>query len=242
MRAVALTFPNGFEVAPHSHDWHQLVYAASGVVSVSTESGQWVVPPMHALAVAAGVHHALAMKGSVHLRTVYLPPRHRFPATTECEVVTVSPLLRELLLSIVDSGGLGSASEFDRIRLELLRHLLTTTAQGPAKLPVPSDPRARRVAQKVLRELGSTDPLATLCDGCGASRRTIERLFRAETGMTLGRWRQQARMLESLCWLGDGTSVTATAFAVGYRSPSAYVAAFRAVLGTTPAQYFRMEK
>jgi AraC-like DNA-binding protein len=39
--------------------------------------------------------------------------------------------------------------------------------------------------------------------------------------------------------LADGTSVAATARRVGYATPSAFVAAFRRAVGTTPADYFR---
>ena len=38
----------------------------------------------------------------------------------------------------------------------------------------------------------------------GASRRTLERLFQKETGMSLGRWRQQARLLHAMRLLARG--------------------------------------
>lgn len=238
MRAVALTFPPGYELEPHRHEWPQLLYARRGVISVETEAGTWVVPPMRALWIAAGVLHALVMKGRVELRTLYVRPEHAPSLEPECQVVNVSPLLRELILSIVESDGLWGSS-FDKARLELLVHLLAASTEGPLSLPLPVDGRAKAVAQGILDDSGAPQSLAALCRSAGASRRTVERLFRAETGMTLGRWRQQARLLESLRMLGDGHSVSSTALAVGYRSTSAFVFAFRELLGTTPAQYFR---
>ena len=75
--------------------------------------------------------------------------------------------------------------------------------------------------------------------GAGASTRTIERLFRDETGLSFGAWRQRARLARALQLLADDATVTQAAIAVGYESVSAFVAAFRRTVGITPGQYFR---
>ena len=72
----------------------------------------------------------------------------------------------------------------------------------------------------------------------GASSRTLARAFVSETGMTFGVWRTQIRLLASLPLLGAGMPVATTARRVGYATPSAFVAAFRRVTGTTPGAYF----
>jgi AraC-like DNA-binding protein len=56
--------------------------------------------------------------------------------------------------------------------------------------------------------------------------------------MTVGRWRRQARLLDALRQLASGQSVKVVAQDAGYSSPSAFVSAFRAVFGVTPARYF----
>jgi AraC-like DNA-binding protein len=68
--------------------------------------------------------------------------------------------------------------------------------------------------------------------------RTLERLFQTETGMTFGKWRQQLRLLHALRLLAADRAVTAVALEVGYDSPSAFIAAFKSLFGTTPARYF----
>jgi AraC-like DNA-binding protein len=69
---------------------------------------------------------------------------------------------------------------------------------------------------------------------CGLSSRTLERLFRAETGMRFGLWRQKAKLLESVRLLVQGGSVTDAALESGYSSVSAYIAAFKQTFGCTP--------
>ena len=73
---------------------------------------------------------------------------------------------------------------------------------------------------------------------CGASRRTMERLFRAETSMSLGQWLRRRKLLDALRRLAAGESVNAIAFELGYNSPSAFIAMFRRELGQTPKGYF----
>jgi AraC-like DNA-binding protein len=75
--------------------------------------------------------------------------------------------------------------------------------------------------------------------GSGASRRTLERLFQRETGISLGRWRQQARLLHAMRRLAHGESVTSIALEVGYESPSAFIATFSNAFGTTPGRFYR---
>ncbi len=83
---------------------------------------------------------------------------------------------------------------------------------------------------------GDEDGLDRLSHRCGASRRTIERLFRSETGMSFGLWRQKVRMLDSVRLLSEGKSVTDAALDTGYASVSAFIAAFKVTFGCTPGR------
>ena len=71
----------------------------------------------------------------------------------------------------------------------------------------------------------------------GASKRTLTRLFPAQTGMSFGLWCQQRRLLRALEFLDSGYNVTAVALELGYESTSAFIAMFRRCLGETPARY-----
>jgi AraC-like DNA-binding protein len=51
-------------------------------------------------------------------------------------------------------------------------------------------------------------------------------------------WQRQLRLLVALERLAEGQAVTAVALDLGYASPSAFIAAFRDMFGTTPARYF----
>ena len=236
---VAADFAHGSVLPSHRHRRGQLVHAASGVMTVTTRDGTWVVPPQRAVWVPPGVHHRIRMSGRVEMRTLYLADAALRGLPEQCRVVAVSPLLRELLLRVVampQPFPLGGAEE--RLVAVLLDEMRTTET-APLHLPLPADPRVCRVADALLAAPEDDRGLAAWARTAAASPRTLERLFQRETGMSFGSWRRQLRLLRALERLAAGDGVTDVALALGYESPSAFIAMFRRNLGTTPGSYFR---
>jgi AraC-like DNA-binding protein len=241
VRAFSRDYPSGHRLPPHAHTAAQLVFASAGVMTVQTPDGAWTVPPHRAVWVPKRVKHSIRMFGAVAMRTLYLPaemlPRDM---PERCAVLEVSPLLREIVLVAVSRGGLRRGVRADENLLRvLLDELRPLAGAGAPFLPVPRDPRALRVARRLEHDPSEPAPLGSLLRGSGASRRTIERRFRAETGMSLGAWRREVRLARALELLAAGESVTTTALECGYASLSAFVAAFKHAFGRTPGRYFR---
>lgn len=236
VRSLAVTYRDHHRLAMHVHPWAQLVYAATGVMRVTTPDASWLVPPTRAIWMPAGVPHEIAMRGSVAMRTLYLAPTlDALPPA--CRALEVAPLLRELVLHVVALRML-DVRRLEHARLVgLLLDLLAADPPAPLGLPLPRDLRARAFADRLLADPGSNDPLASLARGAGASLRTLQRLFAAETGLSLEAWRHRARMQHAVVLLSTGASVTETALDSGYRSASAFVAAFKKSVGTTPARH-----
>lgn len=226
-------------VEPHAHHRHQLIYAARGVVHMHTSVGEWILPPSRAMWITGGVSHSLLVKRPASLFVLYIEPeRYRLPGSEDCSVIEISPLLRELIAACaVLPWSYQPHSEGDRLaqvlidRLQLLDH-------APLELLLPADPRALRVVDLLRRNPGSRHSLNDLAREAGASGRTIERLFAQETQQAFGAWRHKHRMLYALERLAYGQNVTNVALEAGYESPSSFIAAFRAMFGTTPSKYF----
>src|SRR5438477_10114396 len=70
--AMAKSFADGFEIAPHSHRRDQLIYAVSGMMRVRTEREAWIVPPDRAVYVPRRITHSIRMSGDVAMRTLYI--------------------------------------------------------------------------------------------------------------------------------------------------------------------------
>ncbi len=113
-------------------------------------------------------------------------------------------------------------------------------ARQPAQtlfLPMPREPRLARMAARMVATPDDNTDLDGWAARIGMSRRTLTRRFQAETGWTVGQWRQQMRLLAAMERLAAGHSVTAIALDLGYASVSSFIAVFRRYLGTTPRAY-----
>jgi AraC-like DNA-binding protein/quercetin dioxygenase-like cupin family protein len=233
-RGLSTTYSGGSTLHPHKHASHQLLFAASGAMTVTGDRTTWMIPPGRAVLIPAGTLHAIRMWGDVAMRSLYFPPGAAAVAFDTCRVISVSPLLRELILRVADLAALDSRDEADARLMGVLIDELAIAHIEPLLLPLPSDARALAAANDILANPGAGDTTGDVARRSGLSARTLERLFRAETGMTFGLWRQKARLLESVRVLAEGKSVTEAALESGYSSVSAYIAAFKQTFGSTP--------
>lgn len=237
VRTLRTLMRDGHEVEPHAHDWHQLIYASAGIMTVSADKGLWVVPPQWAICAPAGVRHAIRFTGASSFATLYLRPGDWNDLPTESGVVAVSPLLRELILRACDIGMLDRREPVEQALAVLIVDAFRTCAVPALGLTMPSSAGLRAVAQYCAddaRDEGASEVARRF----GFSVRTLERRFAAETGMTFGQWRRHARFLQALKLLAEGRAVKSVARDAGYRSASAFVASFSETFGTTPGRYF----
>lgn len=233
-RCLALNYGAGFVIDAHRHEWHQLLYATTGSMTVTSPSATWIVPPGRAVWIPAHVEHAIRMWGTVAMRSLYFRPGAGIQ-TTACKVISVTPLLRELILRSVDLAGLDSRELAEQQIAALVLHEVECAEDGPPlQLPLPCHEGARKAAEAVLCDPSQKSAADEIARHAGLSERTLERMFAADTGMSFGVWRQKARLFGSLRMLVETQSVTEAAFEAGYSSVSAYIAAFRQTFGYTP--------
>jgi AraC-like DNA-binding protein/quercetin dioxygenase-like cupin family protein len=236
VRALSTTYSSGYVIHPHKHAAHQLLFASSGAMTVRGDRTSWMIPPGRAVLIPASISHTIRMWGEVAMRSLYFPvhvPAPVYDANT-CRVITVRPLLRELILRVAEMSALDSRVPVEARLGSVLIDELEMAPIEPLQLQLPSDVRALRAADHVLKNPADGVTADMLARRCGLSARTLERLFRAETGMRFGLWRQKARLLESVRVLVQGGSVTGAALECGYSSVSAYIAAFKQTFGCTP--------
>lgn len=232
-RSLATNYPSSYVIKPHTHSWHQLLYASNGAMTVSAEPSCWMIPPGKAVLIPAGFLHSIRMWGTVSMRSLYLAPSIE---AGECRVLSVSPLLKELILRIVERAALDCRQPSDHRLLAVLLDEIYMPPETPLMLPIPADPRARSVANYLLAAPAASDSIDQLARQHGASRRTLERLYQDETGLSFGMWRQKVRLLDSIRMLAEGKSVTDAAFDSGYASVSAFIGAFKRTFGCTPGK------
>ena len=229
--------PAGGTIDAHTHDWGQLIYVRTGLVTVKTSTGSWIAPPTWAVWVPAGALHSIRFIGHGALRTAYLRPNWRPDLPAGCTALAVSALLRELVMRATTLGMLDRREPTENAIAELIASEVRDGGPAPFVLPEPSSP-ATIAAIRLIHDRPQPGGTAALARAVGVGTSTLERRFQAETGMTLGRWRQQRMLLQGMERVAAGATVEEASVAAGYGSASAFIAAFRKTFGAAPATYF----
>jgi AraC-like DNA-binding protein len=234
--------PAGTRFERHTHRTHQLAWASSGTLTVVAGARTWVLPTTRALWIPAGVPHEVTSASHSTMTALYLSAATEPVPPSAWDVpqpITVSPLLAELI-RYLDARSLpaGRRARGESLVLDLLEPVAVTTLDTP----LPTDPRAREVAQALLDDPACRHSLDAWGRRVGASGRTLARLFLSEAGMSFGRWRTLARLQAALPALAAGEPLSRVSRAVGYETDSAFVAAFRRETGVTPGAYFRTRR
>ncbi|WP_300620453.1 helix-turn-helix transcriptional regulator [Dokdonella sp.] len=235
--ATANEYPVNHRVQRHRHRRSQLLYAASGIMIVGTETGRWIVPPERAVWIPAGMHHEVRSLVHVSTRSVYVDPAIDPALPADCRVVAISALMRELLLETADLPlPYARGSRTDAI-FALLVHEIARAPVLPLDIPMPADARIAARCRAYLRRPAVRDSIDDWCQALGMSRRTFTRRFRAETGLSFAGWCRQATIFAALPRLAAGEPVTPLAFDLGYDSASSFTTMFKRVVGVPPSRY-----
>ncbi|MEV6949463.1 helix-turn-helix transcriptional regulator [Streptomyces sp. NPDC051172] len=234
--AIGTDYPHDHLLVRHEHRRAQVLYAATGVMQVETDDGNWTIPTARAVLIPPLTRHQVTMTG-VSTRSLYLEPAAVpwFPA--RCQAVDVSDLLRALLLAAVDMEPCYAEHSRDAALAALLLHELRNLTPLPLDVPLPSEPRLRGLCEAFLQKPDIHDPPARWCAALNISERTLARLFRSGTGLSFSQWRGRACILHSLQHLTAGMPVTRIAALLGYDNPAAYTAAFKKLLGRPPTAH-----
>ena len=237
VRFYTLDHPVGVSVVWPVSDWPKLVFSAAGTLTVTSEDQLIVLPPNRALWVPAGSRHEMACRGAASIRTLYFHAEGapHLPSGP----LQVRSLLKELIVETCRIGPLLRTDAHHVCLAHLLRAEIDAAPASTAGVAIPNEELARKAAQLVIEEPARYSTAGTILKTVGCSRRTLERRFQTETGMSLGRWIQQARLVLSLQYLSERPSLLDVALAVGYASASAYAYAFRRHFGIAPIEWSR---
>ncbi|TNC16368.1 helix-turn-helix transcriptional regulator [Methylobacterium terricola] len=230
-----------FRLGTRDYPWHrhargQLICIESGMLHVRTESGAWLLPPHRAGWMPPGILHQVGVHGVATGWTVLIAP----PLTTTLpeapKVVGVSELMRALVHRAVDWSETRTPEQ-DRqagVLLDEVRH----ARPEHLHLPMPQDPRLKRIALAILNRPETRKTLDMWATWGGISPRSLRRLIVEETGLSFAQWAQQARLIRSLELLAQGNPVSVVSDRLGYETPSSFIAMFKRSFGVSPGRFF----
>ncbi|WP_443209626.1 AraC family transcriptional regulator [Rhodococcus rhodochrous] len=217
----------------HSHPTHELLWNDRGASTATIGSRTWTITPTMGLWIPAGMLHWGVMPAGTWYRTAHFGIDSAPSLSDGPVAVEMTPLLRLLLDRLADEHLRdGSRSLTERMVIDVL-----APAENELMVQVPSSPVVRPIVEAIAEDPSDPRTLSDWAAELGVSTRTITRTFRSETGLSLGRWVAAVRAQRAVMLLGHGTDVDDVAEQVGYRSASAFGAAFRRVTGTTPGMF-----
>lgn len=231
------------ETPKHSHTKHQLLYAASGSMTLHTGDERFLLPPGRAAFIPAKTVHSVASSTGIALRTIYFAEGAPLDARAAA-VFDVTPLAREMILHAMRWGA--TSSELPKVRepyftalAGLVDEWIAASGSRSFSLPRAASEELARALRYIDENLAeATAPLAA--KAAAMSVRSLARRFEDELAMPFRTYLQSARILRAMELLAKPrASVSAVAYAVGFQSPSSFATAFVERCGETPSDYRR---
>jgi AraC-like DNA-binding protein len=225
--------------ADHAHQWNQLVYAISGVLTVNIEGSCFVIPPEQAAWVPIGTRHRVGSLLGAEFRSLWLDHEICANIAANCVVFSVSPLLRALIIEAAKLQDEQDDVEYASRVVHLIVDQLRRAEPLPAALPWPRQGPVMALCEALYADPADQRGPDRWGAQIGLSARTLARRFNEEVGMPLSQWRRRLRLIKAVEMLGGGCSVTQTALDLGYGSSSAFIYAFRQEMGISPHAFIR---
>jgi AraC-like DNA-binding protein len=177
------------------------------------------------------------MYGSVKMHSLYVNESAAAGMPSTCVVLNVTPLLRELIVRAAALPAAYDEEGDDGLLMRLLMPEIRRLSRCALDLPLPESADLMQLCERILADFSTRRPCGLDAEDMQISTRTLYRRFLRETGITFARWKQQARLLESIRCLAAGMPVTTVAIDLGYESPSAFSTMFRRALGIAPRAF-----
>lgn len=221
----------------HEHSSGQFYWLQRGMLNIEMDDMQWTVTPGTLGWFPGGCRHCAQVPGEVSGTSLYLSAESGalFPALAG--IYAADAFAQSLLVRLCQSIAPTWPQAYQQSVLIVLATEISRSPPLPLQLPLPTDRRARNVADALLAHPGELQNQTEIAQRWGVSVRTLSRLFREQTGLSFSQWRQQAKVVTSLQWLQAGLPVSDIAARSGYSNVSAYIDVFKARFGVTPGQF-----
>ncbi|NUY55773.1 AraC family transcriptional regulator [Salinivibrio sp. MA351] len=220
----------------HYHQKGQLLFSQHGCMRITLANSVSILPPTRVAWIPGQCKHRVEMQHTVGYRSIYFDQRVITQLPTQLMILTTTPLLTEVLERIALSSfttdwQCGAPANLLAVCIDEL----TSAKEETMTLPLPADYRL-----SPLLEMDVLPPLKEAATRCGASEKTITRLFKKETGMSYQQWRQQWRIIKAIELLAAGKKQGDIAHRLHFASDSAFITFFRTMLGESPRTYMKM--
>jgi len=214
--------------------WCKVGYAVTGVMEAQVEGRRFLCPPHYATWIPADALHACHNRENVKFVSIYIDPRLCAGMPETACTLALSPLIKAILADFAGRRITVPKTEADqRLALVLVDQLLEAPRRE-SFLPVSDDALLLSVIDALRANPSDRRSLSEWARSLETTEKTLSRRFQAQLGISFNEWRQRLKLVVSLSLIEDGKSVQSIAKTLGYNSPSAFIAMFRRLTGTSP--------
>ncbi|RAJ72804.1 AraC-like DNA-binding protein [Chitinophaga dinghuensis] len=222
----------------HSHQRCQLTYVETGYQYFHIDKNIYLVPQNHVIWIPSDVRHrATSAAKTVNLRVVLFKTVPAQGFYQNIHVFSAPAVLKEMLLYASKWNKLLTEDEEKSVFLNAMLSSLPyfCDESGSLQIPVPTDIRLIPVCNHINKNYQYNFDTEELADMAKMSVRSLQRIFKQETNITLQKYMQLIRILKSI-ELIDKKQYTLSQIAhmVGYKSLSAFTSSYYALMQTKP--------
>lgn len=238
IRVERTSYSPGFHSDWHANAEAQLIYPSLGVMRIHQARAMWTVPPLRGFWLPANEPHKVETPGRLEMHSVYCRAGLAAKLPGRSGIVTVPPLLREVIFAMERGAGTLPGTVSDTVLMQLFADMMAIQPAAQLAAPRLTSARLQRIEAALRKEPANRLTLNDWADKLGCSARTLAREFQADTGLGFREYRTQMRLHAAIEMLAAGQSATSVAYDLGFASPSAFAAMFRRATGTSPGRYF----
>ncbi len=216
--------------------WGELNYALQGIAQINIEGVRFLSPPQYAIWIPPGFEHDASNPQDVLYVTTHIAAELCADLPQQPCTLDLSTLLKAVLADF-DQRGIRHPRAPEDLRLAMVIVDQVRAARHFVQyLPTTDDVLLGPVFGQLQQAPGDKRSAAEWARSAGTTERTLSRRCQEVLGMSFNDWRQRLRLLTALELLDEGESVHQVAERLGYSNPSAFIAMFRRLTGTSPSQ------
>ena len=225
----------------HVHNRAQLTFVEDGYQYFHIDQKIYLVPQHHVIWVPSGKGHKITSEAkTVNLMVFLFKSVFEDDFYQNVHVFTVPPVLKEMLLYASKwNQSLDENEEQDIFFKAILKSLPNFCKESNGlEIPIPKDTRLIPVCNDINANFKYNLDIDSLADKAQMSVRSLQRIFKNETGITLQKYLQLTRILKSIELIDTKQyTLSEVAYKVGYQSLSAFTSSYFAVMKTKPKVY-----
>ncbi|MCT2563815.1 AraC family transcriptional regulator [Chryseobacterium herbae] len=222
----------------HAHHRAQLTFVEEGYQYFHIDQKIYLVPQYHVIWVPSGKAHRITSEAkTVNLMVFLFKNVFNDDFYKDVHVFAVPPVLKEMLLYASKWNQLTEEDEEQDLFFKAILKSLPNFCRESSylEIPVPSDARLIPVCTSINTNFKYSLNADELAEKAQMSVRSLQRIFKSETGITLQKYHQLVRILKSIELIDIGQfTLSQIAYKVGYQSLSAFTSSYDSIMKSKP--------